>query len=56
MGHRRGEARYEAVSTRKGTPCYCTNRKCQDQRIAQLAISTEIAWEQVESSNEFKYG
>ena len=28
----------------------------EDQRIAHLAISTEIAWEQVESSNAFKYG
>lgn len=27
----------------------------EDQRIAQLAISTEIAWEQVESSDEFRY-
>ena len=28
----------------------------EDQRIAQLAMSTEIAWEQIESSAEFRYG
>jgi len=28
----------------------------EDQRIAQLATSTEIAWEQIESSTEFKRG
>jgi hypothetical protein len=28
----------------------------EDQRIARLAISTEIAWEQIESSDEFRYG
>jgi len=29
--------------------------RVEDQRIAQLAISTEIAWEQIESSAEFRY-
>ena len=28
----------------------------EDQRLAQLAMSTEIAWEQIESSPEFRYG
>ena len=28
----------------------------EDQRIAQLTMSTEIAWEQIESSAEFRYG
>jgi hypothetical protein len=28
----------------------------EDQRIAQLAMSTEIAWEQIESNPEFRYG
>jgi hypothetical protein len=28
----------------------------EDQRIAQLATSTEIAWEQIELSAEFRYG
>ena len=28
----------------------------EDQRIAQLAMSTEIAWEQIEASPEFRYG
>jgi hypothetical protein len=28
----------------------------EDERIAQLAKSTEIAWEQIEATAEFKYG
>jgi hypothetical protein len=28
----------------------------EDERIAQLARSTEIAWEQIEATAEFRYG
>ena len=28
----------------------------EDQRLAELARSTEIAWDQIESSDEFRYG
>jgi hypothetical protein len=30
--------------------------RVEDQRIAQLAASTEIAWEEIESSAEFRHG
>ena len=28
----------------------------EDRRLAELVRSTEIAWEQIESSDEFRYG
>jgi hypothetical protein len=28
----------------------------EDRRLAELVSSTEIAWEQIESSDEFRYG